>query len=101
MLLHDPTSRVRWAALHALQCVACKLVPIAVAVDLVGAIAALALTDPSVKVRRVAAWELAQQCPDPQARTALEQVCVHEVEGYTELGNRPCCAAVWPSITTV
>jgi HEAT repeat protein len=80
VLLRDPTPRVRWAALHSLQCAACKLAPVTVAVDLVGTIAALALHDPSVKVRRVAAWELAQLCPEPQARTALEQVCAQELD---------------------
>jgi hypothetical protein len=75
-LLQDPVPRVRWAALHSLGCEACKLAPLAAGADLTNALIALAQTDPSVKVRRVAAWELGQRCPDPQAVAALEQLCL-------------------------
>lgn len=74
-LLHDPVPRVRWAALHSLQCAACKLVPLTSGTVVVGRLVAMALSDPSIKVRRVATWELGQLCPDPQAVAALEQLC--------------------------
>lgn len=75
-LLQDPIPRVRWAALHSLGCESCKLAPRNTGDDLTGTLIALARTDPSVKVRRVAAWELGQHCPDPQAVAALEQLCL-------------------------
>lgn len=77
-LLLDPTPRVRWAALHSLGCEACKLAPLAATPDLTDTLIALARTDPSVKVRRVAAWELGQRCPNPQAVTALKRLCLEE-----------------------
>ena len=70
-LLHDPVPRVRWAALHSLQCAACKLAPLATVEDLTETLISLALRDPSVKVRRVAAYELGQLCADPRAAAAL------------------------------
>lgn len=80
MLLHDPIPRVRWAALHSLQCETCKLAPLASGNDLVDSLSAMALYDPSIKVRRVATWELGQLCPDPQAVAALEQLCAQEAD---------------------
>ena len=71
-LLHDPIPRVRWAALHSLACEACKLEPMPAAEDLVSALVDMALYDPSIKVRRVAACELEKACPDARAITALE-----------------------------
>jgi HEAT repeat protein len=71
-LLHDPIPRVRWAALHSLACEACKLEPMPAAEDLVSDLVAMALHDPSIKVRRVAAYELGKACPDARAITALE-----------------------------
>lgn len=73
-LLHDPVPRVRWAAIHSLQCAACKLTPLATGDDIVTMLIDLARNDPSVKVRRVAAYELGQVCPDPRAIAALEQL---------------------------
>jgi len=70
-LLHDPVPRVRWAALHSLQCAACKLSPLATAEDLTETLITLALGDPSVKVRRVATYELGQLCAAPRAAAAL------------------------------
>lgn len=85
-LLHDRIPRVRWAALHSLQCDSCKLTPLAAAAELTETLIALARTDPSVKVRRVAAWELGQVCPNPQAVAALEQLC-HEERDPVVLRN--------------
>jgi hypothetical protein len=73
-LLGDPVPRVRWAALHSLQCEACKLTPLATGGDMLTTLIDMARSDPSVKVRRVAAYELGQICPDPQAIAALEQI---------------------------
>jgi hypothetical protein len=71
-LLNDPIPRVRWAALHSLACEACKLEPMPAAEDLVSELVDMALYDPSIKVRRVAAYELGKACPDARAITALE-----------------------------
>jgi hypothetical protein len=79
-MLYDPVPRVRWAALHSLQCAACKLAPLSTTPDLTDTVVTLALTDPSIKVRRVAAWELGQLCPDPRAVAALEQLCAQETD---------------------
>lgn len=72
-LLHDPVPRVRWAALHSLQCEECKLAPLP-QTDLSGELIGLALHDPSVKVRRVATYELGQACADERGREALAQL---------------------------
>jgi hypothetical protein len=80
IMLHDPVPRVRWAALHSLQCETCKLAPLSTESELTDTVVALALTDPSIKVRRVAIWELGQLCPDPRAVAALEQLCVQETD---------------------
>jgi hypothetical protein len=77
-LLQDPVPRVRWAALHSLGCEACKLAPLAAEDELTGTLITLARTDPSVKVRRVAAWELGQRCTSLQAVAALEALCLEE-----------------------
>jgi hypothetical protein len=73
-LLDDPVPRVRWAALHSVSCDACKLAPLAVDGDLAGKVVALALEDPSVRVRRVAGHTLRTFCDDPRARLALGQL---------------------------
>ncbi len=72
--LHDPVPRVRWAAIHSIGCEACKLAPLPEQGDLVATLAELALADPSVRVRRVATYELGQVCPDPRAVAALAQI---------------------------
>jgi hypothetical protein len=72
-MLHDPVPRVRWAALHSLQCEECKLAPLPRA-DLTAELVGLALHDPSVKVRRVATYELGQACADERRRGALAQL---------------------------
>lgn len=72
--LRDPVPRVRWAAIHALGCAACKLAPLVAPCDLVAELVELALNDPSVSVRRVATYELGQVCADPRAVAAIEQI---------------------------
>jgi HEAT repeat protein len=57
-LIDDPVPRVRWMAMHALACDGCKAEPFAADEDLRRRIAARALSDPSVQVRRHAAWAL-------------------------------------------
>lgn len=59
-------------------CEVCKLAPIASGDELTDTLIALARTDPSVKVLRVAAWELGQRCPSSEAVAALEALCVDE-----------------------
>jgi hypothetical protein len=77
-LLNDAVPRVRWAALHSLRCDVCKLTPLVAESDLADTVITLARTDPSIKVRRVATWELGQLRPSPAAIAALEELCAHE-----------------------
>lgn len=77
-LLRDPVPRVRWAALHSLSCEACKLAPIAQNDDLVEVVIALALHDPSIRVRYVATYTLGGNCYDPRAVAALETLLARE-----------------------
>ena len=79
-MLHDPVPRVRWAAIHSIQCEECKLAPLATDGDLLATLIDLALHDPSVKVRRVATYELGQACADPRATAALEAIQQQEAD---------------------
>jgi hypothetical protein len=79
-LLRDPVPRVRWAALHSIQCEACKLAPLALKEDMLATIIDMALGDPSVRVRRVATYELGQVCADPRARAALQTIVVESTD---------------------
>jgi hypothetical protein len=76
-MLRDTVPRVRWAALHSLSCEACKLAPIAQDDHLVELVIALALHDPSIRVRCVATYTLGGTCYDPRAVEALEQLVAH------------------------
>jgi hypothetical protein len=77
-MLGDPVPRVRWAALHSLSCEACKLAPIAANGDLVELVVELALSDPSIRVRRVAAYALGGSCFDRRAVAALQTLLARE-----------------------
>ena len=79
-LLHDPVPRVRWAALHSLQCATCKLEPLVTDTDIVATVIHLALHDPSIKVRRTATYELGNQPADPRAVAALRQLAANETD---------------------
>ena len=79
-LLHDPVPRVRWAALHSLACDDCKIQPLHKPHNLVLTVAGMALHDPSIRVRRVAAWELGQFLPDKTAQAALETLLAQETD---------------------
>jgi len=79
-LLHDPVPRVRWAALHSLSCDDCKIRPLSKPDNLVLSIIDMALHDPSIKVRRVAAWELGKYLPDKTALATLETLMAHEAD---------------------
>lgn len=79
-LLGDPVPRVRWAALHSIGCAACKIAPLTPGEDLVALTIDLALRDPSVKVRRVATYELGQACADPRATVTLEQIAAESTD---------------------
>jgi HEAT repeat protein len=87
-MLRDAVPRVRWAALHSLSCEACKLAPIAQNDDLVELVIALALHDPSIRVRRAATYTLGGGCYDPRAVAALEQLLEHEADAATLRGAR-------------
>jgi HEAT repeat protein len=91
-MLRDPVPRVRWAALHSLSCEACKLAPIAQHGDLLEAVIALALHDPSIRVRRVAAYTLGGNCYDPRAVAALEQILAHTADATILRGAREALA---------
>jgi HEAT repeats len=77
-LLHDPVPRVRWAALHSLTCEACKLEPLPATDDLVVSLIDLAQHDVSIKVRRVATYELGNVCHDERARASLATILAQE-----------------------
>jgi hypothetical protein len=79
-LLRDPVPRVRWAALHSLSCEECKLTPITTNDDLVELVIELVLSDPSIRVRRVAAYTLGGNCYDRRAVAALEQLLAHATD---------------------
>ena len=79
-LLHDPVPRVRWAALHSLACDDCKIQPLNKPDNLVLMVASMALHDPSIRVRRVAAWELGQFLPDKTALATLESLLAQETD---------------------
>ena len=87
-MLRDAVPRVRWAALHSLSCEACKLAPIAQTDDLVELVIALALHDPSIRVRRVATSNLGGDCDDLRAVAALEQLLAHATDAAILRGAR-------------
>ncbi|HEX7038246.1 MAG TPA: HEAT repeat domain-containing protein [Pseudomonadales bacterium] len=58
--LSDPVPRVRWHAVHALICDACKAGTSYLAADVVSRLRELAQSDPSRKVRAQAQWGLQQ-----------------------------------------
>ena len=87
-MLSDPVPRVRWAALHSLSCEACKLAPIAQNDDLVELVIALALHDPSIRVRCVATYTLGGDCHDPRAVAALEQLLARATDKSIRRGAR-------------
>ena len=87
-LLRDPVPRVRWAALHSLSCEACKLAPIAQNDDLVELVIELALHDPSIRVRRVAAYSLGGDCYDPRAVATLQTLLAHATDATILRGAR-------------
>jgi len=87
-MLSDAVPRVRWAALHSLSCEACKLAPIARNDDLVELVIALALHDPSIRVRRVATYNLGGDCYDLRAVAALEQLLAHATDAAILRGAR-------------
>ncbi len=79
-LLDDPVPRVRWAAIHSLSCDGCKITPLTPDGDLVGRLIELAMTDPSIRVRRVATYTLGGYSSDPRASTALESLLARETD---------------------
>jgi hypothetical protein len=79
-MLGDPVPRMRWAAIHSLRCDDCKLTPLEIADDTITALIALARYDPSVKVRRVAAYELGQICADQRVLGALAAIAAEDAD---------------------
>jgi hypothetical protein len=73
-LVRDPVPRVRWAAIHSLGCDACKLAPLPRDREFLDTLIELALYDPSVRVRRVASYELGQACQGARAVAALQTI---------------------------
>lgn len=69
--LDDPVPRVRRAALHSLSCDACKLSPLPQTDDLTPKLISMALSDPSIRVRRAAVSVLESYCRDARAVEAL------------------------------
>ncbi|HEU5097833.1 MAG TPA: HEAT repeat domain-containing protein [Roseiflexaceae bacterium] len=92
VLLRDPVPRVRWAALHSLTCEECKLAPIATSDDLVELVIELAMNDPSIRVRRVAAYTLGGDCYDRRAVAALQTLLAREMDAAILRGARSALA---------
>jgi len=59
--LDDPVPRVRWHAVHALLCDACKLGQSFFTTDIAVALRRVAEGDPSPKVRNYARWALSER----------------------------------------
>jgi HEAT repeats/PBS lyase HEAT-like repeat len=72
-LLNDPVARVRRAALHSLSCDACKISSLPNREDLLLKLIDLALNDSSIRVRRTAAYSLAESY-DPRAIPILQNL---------------------------
>ncbi len=71
-LTHDPVTRVRAEAVHALGCERCKQCNLSV--DMVGLMVNFALNDPEEKVRGAAIFALGYLPADERAATALQQI---------------------------
>jgi hypothetical protein len=78
-LIDDPVPRVRWMAMHALVCDACKAVPAPWGEGICRRIADHAVTDPSVTVRRHAVVEVAR-CGTTLAIDTLRAVLERETD---------------------
>jgi hypothetical protein len=81
-LIDDPVPRVRWMAMHALVCDACKNTPAPRSADICRRIADHLLTDTSVKVRRHAVYEVTK-CDPGLASATLTAVLERERDAYT------------------
>lgn len=79
-LLDDPVPRVRCAALHSLGCDDCKLAPLPKPGDLVERVVTMTLHDDSIRVRRVAAYNLGTLCADARVISALHMVLEREAD---------------------
>jgi len=87
-MLRDPVPRVRWAAIHSLGCDTCKLTPLVPGDDMVARLIEIATTDPSIRVRRVAAYELGGACYDRRAVATLELLLAQETDQALLRGAR-------------
>jgi HEAT repeat protein len=74
--LQDPVPRVRSAAVHAIACQRCKVVPLQA--DIVAHLIERALHDASIRVRRKAAHHLGLQPHDVRAVETLRTVLTRE-----------------------
>lgn len=77
-LTDDPVPRVRRVALHSLGCEECKLTPLPAGDDVVAVLIDHALADPSINVRRHAAYGLGTRGDDPRAVAALRDLLARE-----------------------
>ena len=78
--LHDPASKVRRVAVHAVTCQQCKPSPLSG--DLVGLLVQVALEDPNRGVREKAIGGLRSQPRDARAVAALEQILSIETDAH-------------------
>ncbi len=76
--LHDPASKVRRVAVHAVTCQQCKPSPLTG--DLVGLLVQVAQSDPNRRVRGKAIGGLRSQPRDARAVAALEQILRTETD---------------------
>jgi hypothetical protein len=81
-LIDDPVPRVRRMAIHALVCDACKSAPAPWSAEICTRVADHLLNDPSVQVRRHAAYEVAR-CDRRLATATLAKVLEQETDATT------------------
>jgi hypothetical protein len=93
-LLDDPVPRVRRIALHSLTCDRCKTAPLPECGDLMALVIEQALHDPSIQVRRHAAYALGGDRDDPgasydpRAVAAIETLLARETDPALLRGAR-------------
>ena len=85
-LLRDPKENVRRLALHSLMCQECKACPLEG--DFVEPLIERALTDRSLRVRRIATGALGNLVADTRARMALHQIVTQEQDPVLRLRAR-------------
>lgn len=88
--LQDPDEQVRRGALHSLTCQACKPSPLQG--DIIEPLIERALTDLSLRIRRVATGVLGDHLPDARAAAALQSLLERETDSVLRSRARQALA---------